>query len=88
MVVEPWRNEASGMLATEKNAAAGSCKLPACCLDRGHSKSGGAVEAGAGPQGQNLARGWGPPKTTAATTDQVQAEKADSVGKGAERMRE
>lgn len=40
------------------------------------------MEAAAGPQGQNLARGWGPPKTTAATTDQVQAEKADSVGKG------
>lgn len=65
---------------------AASSQLAALIRDR--SKSGGAMEAAAGPQGQNLARGWGPPKTTAATTDQVQAEKADSVGKGAERMRE
>ncbi|XP_045306915.1 guanine nucleotide-binding protein G(I)/G(S)/G(O) subunit gamma-2 isoform X1 [Leopardus geoffroyi] len=47
---------------------AASCRLPASCLERDHSKSGAAIEAGAGFQGQPPARGCGPPKTNSSST--------------------
>lgn len=72
------------MLATEKNAAARSCKLQAIWFERDFSKSEGAIEAGAGSQGQILARGCSPQKTAAAaaattTRSQVQAKKAEYI---------
>lgn len=56
-------------------------QAPTIWFERAFSKSEGAIEAGAGSQGQILARGCSPQKTAAAatTTSQVQAKKAECI---------